>query len=84
MDRSLSSKGFQAVPYALSRISNEAIVSSVVRQGHEWRVGYEGTFWTARLLKSGISLLPGDVVYVVHREGLVLFVELPPIQQSAN
>ena len=69
--------------YAPNRIRDEATIVSVVRQGHEWRVRYEGTFWTARLLNSGASLMPGDIVYVADRKGLVLLVELPEDQSAA-
>ena len=81
MVRSLPSKHVRTSPYIPDRIHDEAIVSSVVRQGHEWRVRYDGTFWNARLLESGASLFPGDIVYVLSRQGLVLFVELPPALQ---
>ena len=73
----LLSKRSRTSPYDPNRIRDEAIVNSVLRQGHEWRVHYDGSLWTARLLQSGVSLFPGDIIYIVARQGLVLLAELP-------
>ena len=49
-------------------------VESVVKPGRVWRVKYEATSWNARSLKP-LNLKVGDVVRVVKRQGLLLWIE---------
>ncbi|MGF1567966.1 MAG: NfeD family protein [Nodosilinea sp.] len=60
----------------IHRLTEEATVDTVCRQGQEWRVKYQGSLWRARALGGRLSLFPGDMVYVVARRGNVLLVDL--------
>lgn len=57
----------------------EAIVTDVSRQGREWRVRYQGTFWKAYCTLVDVELHPGDRVYVVGRQNIALMI-LPMTQ----
>lgn len=61
------------------RMEQEAIVTDVSRQGREWRVRYQGTFWTAYCTLPDMEFYPGDRVYVVGRQNIALMI-LPMTQ----
>ncbi|MEM6737818.1 MAG: NfeD family protein [Bacteroidota bacterium] len=63
------------VPESVVHLEFEAVVDEVIHPGREWRIRYQSIFWRARAATSGCNFKPGDVVYVVGRQGLVLLVQ---------
>jgi len=55
-------------------IDKEAVVTDIVNPGVEWRVHYQGTYWTARCVEPPIELRLNERVSVIDRRGLVLLV----------
>ncbi len=62
------------LPFTPLTFENEAVVKNVVQQGRVWRVAYKGTQWNARC-NHAATLKPGDVVYVIGRQGITLLIE---------
>ncbi len=65
---------------------NEATVTKVIRQGAVWRVSYRASYWEARSVEP-ITLLPGDLVYVVDSQNITLVIEpsaLPTFRAKPN
>lgn len=71
LERLLSDDTLPLVPLTFE---DEAIVKDVVQQGQVWRVAYKGTQWNARCNRAA-TLKPGDVVYVIGRQGITLLIE---------
>lgn len=55
-------------------LENEAIVEQVIEPLRRGRVSFRGSYWFARC-KQGITLFPGQMVYVVGIDNLTLVVE---------
>ncbi|MEP0879212.1 NfeD family protein [Funiculus sociatus GB2-M2] len=65
---------------------NEATVTQVIRQGAIWRVSYRASYWEARSVEP-ITLLPGDLVYVIGSQNITLVIEpsaLPIFRDKPN
>ena len=56
----------------------EAIVTEAIEPQKAGRVKFQGSWWPARCIQE-ICLNPGDVVYVVDRKNITLYVELVPM-----
>lgn len=56
-------------------LPGEAVVVTVLRQGQEWRVRYQATYWHARAIRVNAKFQPHDRVEVVGRQGLVLLIK---------
>jgi NfeD-like C-terminal, partner-binding len=62
----------------------EAIVTQTISPRRSGQVEYQGSWWTARCYEE-VTLLPGDVVYVVARQHvLTLYVRPHPFARSAQ
>jgi hypothetical protein len=62
----------------------EAIVTQVISPRRAGQVEYQGSWWMARCLQE-VTLLPGDVVYVVDRQHVsTLYVMPDPFAQVAE
>ena len=68
---------------SLDWIGNEAVVENVVCQGKQWRIRYQATTWSARCVQPGVEFLPQDIVYVIGRYGLTLFIQ-PKVPQESD
>lgn len=55
-------------------LEGEAIVSEKILPGQPGRVRFQGTWWPARC-EQDLTLLAGEVVYVVGRENITLLVQ---------
>jgi membrane protein implicated in regulation of membrane protease activity len=54
--------------------SREGKITEVIEPGRKWQVRHQATFWLARS-HSSTNFCPGDLVRIVKREGLTLFIE---------
>lgn len=52
----------------------EAIVTQTIAPGRRGQVKCQGSWWTAKSIQ-GLTLLPGNVVYVTNRQNITLYVE---------
>ena len=59
----------------LVAINQEAKVCRVLRQGFEWQVQFQGSFWKARSIYPNARFAPDDRVYVVGRQNLTLLIQ---------
>ncbi|WP_442786449.1 NfeD family protein [Leptothoe sp. PORK10 BA2] len=73
-----STNTYNTLPVNVTNLQYEAVVDDVIHSGREWRVRYKSILWRARAAQSGCYFHPGDVVYVVGREGLVLLIQTVP------
>lgn len=55
-------------------LNNEAIVTQTIAPDQKGQVKFQGSWWTARC-HSKACLRPGDLVQVIHRQNLTLYVE---------
>jgi membrane protein implicated in regulation of membrane protease activity len=60
-------------------VTGTGTIDKVVRQGYEWRVRFNGTYWTARS-SHPVKLQPGDQVRIMGRQGTMLLIE--PVEAS--
>ena len=65
---------------ALEHIDREATIDAVIHQGREWLVRYNASFWKARSVEPDVKLVPGDIVFVVGRQSLVLLIQPLPVR----
>ncbi|NJO42658.1 MAG: hypothetical protein HC865_19080 [Cyanobacteria bacterium RU_5_0] len=56
-------------------LANEAIVTQAIEPQKAGRIKFRGSWWPARCSQK-ITLSPGDIVYVVGRQNITLYVEL--------
>lgn len=65
---------FAASPQEDPAHTREGRIARVIEPNKIWQVWYKATYWSARS-RTTANFRPGDLVRVVEREGLVLFIE---------
>lgn len=73
-----STKETLLAPHFLSNLYKEAVVTEPIEPQKAGRVKFQGSWWPARSAQE-VFLLPGDVVYVVDRKNITLYVELASV-----
>ena len=56
-------------------IDQQATVCRILRDGWEWQVKFQGTYWTARAVETSAHFRINDHVYVVGRQNLTLLIQ---------
>lgn len=54
---------------------HEAVIEDVLEPGKHWRVRYQASFWKACSIKTDTQFRPHDIVKVVGRRNLTLFIQ---------
>ena len=57
--------------------NKEAVITLAIESGKSGQVKFAGSWWTARC-RQGIKLALGEIVYVVGRHNITLYVEPAP------
>jgi membrane protein implicated in regulation of membrane protease activity len=57
-----------------SKMGKQAIVTDMIAPGEKGQVAYQGSWWTARSQQLR-TFNPGQIVYVVARDNLTLYIE---------
>ncbi|MEM9214583.1 MAG: NfeD family protein [Cyanobacteria bacterium P01_F01_bin.150] len=60
---------------ALIAVDQQATICRILRDGWEWQVRFQGTYWTARAADAAARFHINDRVYVVGRENLILLIQ---------
>ena len=60
---------------ALIAVDQQATVCRVLRDGWEWQVKFQGSYWTARAVDAATRFNLQDQVYGVGRQNLVLLIQ---------
>lgn len=60
---------------ALIAVDQQAIVCRILRDGWEWQVKFQGTYWTARAVDAAVHFRINERVYVVGRQNLILLIQ---------
>lgn len=60
---------------ALIAVDQQATVCQVLRDGWEWQVRFQGSYWTARAVDAKARFQPNERVYVVGRQNLILLIQ---------
>ena len=63
------------IDLGFGRINHEAIVTDVLRQGGEWRVRFQGSYWHAWCVQKCSELQSNQRVSVVGRHNNVLLIQ---------
>lgn len=61
-------------------MDQEAIIASIIHEGLEWQVKYQGTYWRARSVESHAHYAMNSRVQVVGRSSLMLLIRSIPGQ----
>ena len=67
----------------LSYLEREAIVDQTIQPGRSGRVRFQASWWPARC-EQEITLLPGEIVYVVGIHNITLLVEPASLNGSKS
>jgi membrane protein implicated in regulation of membrane protease activity len=51
----------------------ESVISEVIKQGKNWWIYYQGSYWKAHCAQQ-VVLNPGDEVYVIDRQNTLLLI----------
>ena len=60
---------------ALIAVDQQATVCRVLREGWEWQVKFQGSYWTARAVDAAARFRLQERVYVVGRQNLILLIQ---------
>ena len=60
---------------ALIAVDQQATVCRILRDGWEWQVKFQGSYWTARAVDAASHFRLHERVYVVGRQNLILLIQ---------